>query len=166
MRDAPVRAIGLTLTVVYAGVIGWLYVQQPQSAAELTGGFSATLGTYRIDQPSFDAGVKLFRQDRFAEARAAFERADPARQDARTQFYIAYSFYRQGWGRVYSDNGLFQQGVEAVDRAIGRAPAGELVVDDPELQMHTAGELKVELEAGLRREPSDLNPMRLLRQRK
>ena len=166
MRDGTVRAIGLTLSVGYAAAIGWLYVQQPQSAAEITGGFSATLGTYRVDRQAFDAGVQLFRQDRFAEARAAFERADPARQDARTQFYIAYSYYRQGWGRLYQDNGLFQQGLEAVDRAIARAPGGELVVDDPELQMRTGGELKAELEAGLRRDASDLNPMRLLRQRK
>ena len=166
MRDGNVRAIGLALTVGYAVAIGWLYVRQPQTAAEVTGGLSATIGTYRVDRQSFEDGVQLFRRDRFSEARTAFDRADPARQDARTQFYVAYSYYRQGWGRLYQDDRLFQQGLEAVDRAIARAPRGELVVDDANLQMRTAGELKAELEAGLRREASDLNPMRLLRPRK
>ena len=166
MRDGTVRAIGLTLTVVYAAAIGWLYVRQPQSAAEIAGGLSATLGTYRIDQQAFDSGVQLFRQDRFADARAAFDRADPARQDARTQFYVAYSFYRQGWGRVYQDDLLFTQGLEAAARAIALDPRGALAIDDADLQMRTAGELKAELEAGLWREASDFNPMRLLRPRK
>lgn len=166
MRDGTVRAIGLTLTVVYAAAIGWLYVRQPQSAAEIAGGLSATLGTYRIDQQAFDSGVQLFRQDRFADARAAFDRADPARQDAHTQFYVAYSFYRQGWGRVYQDDPLFTQGLEAVARAIALDPRGALAIDDADLQMRSAGELKAELEAGLRREASDFNPMRLLRPRK
>ena len=46
------------------------------------------------------------------------------------------------------------------------APGGRLVVDDPDLAMHSAEELKAELEAGVRRDASDLNPMRLLRVRK
>ena len=166
MRDGVVRAIGLTLTVVYAVFIAWLYVRQPQTAAEVTGGLSASIGAYRVDAQAFDDGVQFFRRDEFAAARAAFERADPAQQDARTQFYIAYSYYRQGWGRLYQDNQLFAQGLEAVNRAIARAPGGRLVVDAGDLQMHNADELKAELEAGLRLETSDLNPMRLLRPRK
>lgn len=166
MRDGVVRAIGLTLTVCYAVFIAWLYVRQPQTAAEVTGGLSASIGAYRVDAQAFDDGVQFFRRDEFPAARAAFERADPAQQDARTQFYIAYSYYRQGWGRVYQDNQLFAQGLEAVNRAIARAPGGRLVVDDGDLQMRSADELKAELEAGLRLEASDLNPMKLLRQRK
>lgn len=166
MRDGVVRAIGLTLTVCYAVFVAWLYVRQPQTAAEVTGGLSASIGAYRVDAQAFDDGVQFFRRDEFPAARAAFERADPAQQDARTQFYIAYSYYRQGWGRVYQDNQLFAQGLEAVNRAIARAPGGRLVVDDGDLQMRSADELKAELEAGLRLEASDLNPMKLLRQRK
>ena len=48
-----------------------------------------------------------------------------------TQFYIAYSWYRQGWGRVYSDDDMFAQGLMAVNRAIAVAPDGRVRVDDP-----------------------------------
>jgi hypothetical protein len=166
MRDGTVRGIGLALAVGYATFIAWLYVQQPQSAAEVTGGFSASVGSYRIDPQAFDDGVQFFGRDQFAAARTAFERADPARQDARTQFYIAYSYYRQGWGRFYQDDELFARGLEAVNRAIARAPGGRIRVDDPGLQMRSGEELKAELEAGLRRDPSDFNPARILSRRK
>jgi hypothetical protein len=39
-------------------------------------------------------------------------------------------------------------------------------VNDPTLQMHTADELKTELLAGIRRDASDFNPMRLFAGRK
>jgi hypothetical protein len=41
-----------------------------------------------------------------------------------------------------------------------------LVVDDPDLRIHTADELKAELQAGIRVDASDLNPMRAFRERK
>jgi hypothetical protein len=166
MRETVVRGAGLALTLVYALLIAWLYVRQPATMAEVTGGLSAAVGAYRVDQQALDDGLDFFRRDRFSEARAAFARADPARQDARTQFYTAYSFYRQGWGRLYHDDELYRQGLDAIDRAIAVAPDGRLVVDDPTLQMHTADELKAELENGIRRDSSDLNPLRLLRERK
>jgi hypothetical protein len=110
--------------------------------------------------------MAFFYRDAFPEARAAFERADPAHRDARTQFYIAYSYYRQGWGRVYNDDALFRKGIEAVDRAIAVASNHRLVVDDPALGMHSADELKAELERGVTREASDFNPFKVLRTRK
>ncbi|HEX6972884.1 MAG TPA: hypothetical protein VF147_00700 [Vicinamibacterales bacterium] len=161
-----VRAAGLLLSLVYAGIIVWLYAAQPQTMAEVTGGLSAGIGVYRIDEQALKDGLAFFRRDAFVEARAAFERADPAHRDARVQFYIAYSYYRQGWGRVYNDDALFTQGIEAVDRAIAAAPDHRLVVDDPTLEMHTADELKAELTRGITREPSDFNPLRVLRHRK
>lgn len=161
-----VRAAGLLLSLVYAGIIVWLYAAQPQTMAEVTGGLSAGIGVYRIDEQALQDGLAFFRRDAFVEARAAFERADPAHRDARVQFYIAYSYYRQGWGRVYNDDALFTQGIEAVDRAIAAAPDHRLVVDDPTLEMHTADELKAELTRGITREPSDFNPLRVLRHRK
>ena len=133
--------------------------------AEVTGGLTATIGAYRIDPQAFDDGLAFFRKDQFEEARAAFARADPAQRDAQTQFYIAYSFYRQGWGRVYNDDVLFKQGLEAVDRAIALAPNQRLVVDDPDLGLHTGDELRAELQRGLTRDASDLNPLRLFRRR-
>jgi hypothetical protein len=161
-----VRAAGLTLSILYAAAIVWLYSSQPQTRAEAVGGLAATLGAYRIDRQAFDDGVAFFRQDKFAEARLAFDRADSARRDALTQFYIAYSYYREGWGRVYSDDKLFKAGLDAVNRAIEVAPDHRLVVDDGTLQMHSTDELKVELERGLAREPSDFNPLRVFGSRK
>ena len=164
--ETTLRALGLILTACVAAVVIWAYVRQPQTLAEVAGGLSASVGAYYIDQQAFDEARQLFQTDQFAGAEAAFGRADPARQDARTQFYLAYAFYRQGWGRVYNDDALFGQGLEAVNRAIAVSPDGRLIVDDPNLQMTSADELKAELEEGLRRDPSDFNPLRVFRQRK
>jgi len=166
MRESTVRIVGLLLSVSYACCIVWLYVSQPQTVAEMTGALTATVGVYRIDQQAFDDGLRFFRSDQFDAARLAFDRADPAHQDPRTQFYIAYSYYRQGWGRIYNDDRLFARGLEAVDRSIAVADHGRLVVDDPDLQMRSADELKAELQAGMRRDVSDLNPLKVFRRRK
>jgi hypothetical protein len=166
MRDSTARPLGLVLAAAYAVFIVWLYIQQPQTVAEMTGALSATVGAYSIDDRAFADGLRFFRGDQFDAARLAFDRADPAHQDPRTQFYIAYSFYRQGWGRLYSDDVLFARGLEAVDRAVAAAPQGRVAVDDPDLQMRSADELKAELQAGLRRDATDLNPLKVFRQRK
>ena len=100
------------------------------------------------------------------ESRAAFARADPAQRDPRTQFYVAYSFYRQGWGRLYNDNALFAQGLAAIDRAIAVAPDHRLIVDDAQLGIHSADELRAELQRGVTHELSDFNPLKVFRQRK
>jgi len=164
--ERTVRALGLVAALSYATFIAWLYVRQPQSIAEVTGGLSASIGAYHIDQQAFDDGLRFFRRDQFEEARAALARADPAQQDARTEFYLAYSYYRQGWGRLYQDDRLFARGLEHVKKAIALAPSGRLVVDDPDLQMRSADELKAELEAGLHADVSDLNPLRVFGHRK
>ena len=161
-----IRAVGLVVTVVYAAAIVWAYTSQPQSGAEAIGGLAFTVGAYRIDEQSFQDGIGLFRQEKFAESRAAFDRADPAKRDARTQFYVAYSFYREGWRRFYSDDALFKQGLETVNRAINLAPGHRLVVDDAGLVMHTGEELRGELERGLRTDASDFNPARVFAPRK
>jgi hypothetical protein len=161
-----VRVLGLVISIAYASVIVWLYASQPQTGAEALGGLAATVGAYRVDQQAFDDGLAFFRADKFAEARLAFERADAAHRDALTQFYVAYSYYRQGWGRLSNDDALFKQGLDAVNRAIALAPSNRLVVQDETLGMRTADELKVELEQGMRRDASDFNPLRILDQRK
>jgi hypothetical protein len=166
MREPFIRAAGLGVTLIYAGFIAWLLAQQPQTISEVTGGLTAGIGAYRIDQQAFDDGLALFRNDQFDAAVSAFTRADPARRDATTQFYIAYAHYRRGWGRVYSDDEAFKLGLEAVTRAMAVAPAGRVVVTDQDLQMKSADELKAELDAGLRRDASDFNPLRLFRSRK
>jgi hypothetical protein len=67
---------------------------------------------------------------------------------------------------VYSDDDLFRQGLEAVDRAIALAPDGRLVVDQPGQQIKSADELRAEFLSGLTRDSSDFNPMRVFRERK
>ncbi len=166
MAETATRATGLAVALIYAALVVWLYARQPQTMAQVTGGLSAAIGSYRIDQQAFDDGLRFFRNDQFAEARMAFVRADPAVRDARTQYYIAYSYYRQGWGRLYHDDALYREGWDAVNRAIALAPGGRLVIDDPGLQIHTADELKAEIEAGIRVDAFDLNPARLFRERK
>ena len=161
-----VRVAGLVFTLAYGALIVWLYAAQPQTVSEVTGGLASGMGVYQVDPQATADALAFFRRDAFAEARAAFERADPARRDARTQFYIAYSYYRQGWGRVYNDDILFKLGIEAVDRAIALAPAHRLVLDDPGLGMKSADELKAELERGVTRDASDFNPFKVFSPRK
>ena len=166
MREPVIRGAGLAVAVVYAAAIGWLYASQPQNLAQVTGGIASVVGAYRIDQQAFDDGLRFFRADQFVEARAAFARADPAERDALTQFYIAYAYYRQGWGRVYNDDELFAKGLASVDKAIAAAAGGRLVVDDANLLMHSADELRAELQSGLTREAADFNPLKVFRSRK
>jgi len=165
-RVVIVRVAGLAITLGYGALIVWLYSIQPQTVAEVTGSLTSSVGAYHVDAQATSDGLAFFRRDAFAEARMAFERADPAHRDARTQFYIAYSYYRQGWGRVYNDDALFQKGIEAVDRAIALAPDHRLLVDDPDLGMRSADELKAELERGVTREAADFNPLKVFRARK
>jgi hypothetical protein len=160
------RIAGLAFTLAYGALIVWLYAAQPQTISQVTGGLASGIGVYQVDQQATADALAFFRRDAFPEARAAFERADPARRDARTQFYIAYSYYRQGWGRVYNDDPLFRQGIETVDRAILLAPGHRLVIDDPTLGMKSADELKAELERGVTRDASDFNPLKVFRPRK
>jgi tetratricopeptide (TPR) repeat protein len=161
-----VRVAGLAISVAYASFVLWLYAAQPQTAAQVAGGMAAEIGAYHVDAQASADGLAFFQRGAFPEARAAFARADPAQRDARTQFYIAYSYYREGWGRVYNDDRLFRQGIDAVDRAIALAPDHRLVVNDPGLGMQSADELKAELERGVTREASDFNPFKVFRSRK
>jgi hypothetical protein len=166
VRETVIRGAGLGIAIAYAGLLGWLAIARPATLAEVSGGLSSAVGLYRVDPAAFEEGVGFFRNERYADARAAFDRADPARRDALTQFYVAYTFYREGWGRLSSDDVLYRQGLEAVNRAIALAPDGRLVVEHPSQQIRTADELKAELEAGLRRDASDFNPLRVFRERK
>jgi hypothetical protein len=166
MTHALVRALGLVVVTIYAGFIAWLYAAQPRTMAEVRGGLSASVGAYRIDAVAFDDGLRFFRNDQFVEARAALARADPATRDPRTQFYVAYSYYRQGWHRTHHDDELYRAGLAIITAAIALAPGGRLVVEDPQLSIHQADELKAELEAGLTTDASDFDPRRFLQQRK
>lgn len=165
MRQKAVRVVGLAISLVYAVLIAWLYATEPRSFTDVATGAQVATGTYQVDQEKFNAALALFRRDQFRAARDEWQRADPAQSDPKTQFYIAYSFYREGWGRVYYDQILFKQGLDAVNRAIALSPV-PLAVEDENLQMRTAAELKAELEQGTERTWSDLNPVEVIRKRK
>ncbi len=166
MRPRIFQIIGIAWTLIYASFIVWIYTTEPRSFKEVANNTQVITATYEIDQAKFNSGLEFFRREQYREARDEWFRADPAQRDARTQFYLAYAGYREGWGRAYNDSSLFHQGLEAVNRAISLAPNGILVVEDSNLQMHTATELKVELEQGSERSWSNLNPLKVFRSRK
>ena len=166
LQSKIIQLAGLGVTIAYTAFIVWLYATEPRTFKEVTTSAEVAAGTYEINQQKFNSALNLFRREQFRAARVEWQQADPAQRDARTQFYIAYSFYREGWGRLYFDQELFKQGVEAVNRAITLSSGSTLTIDDPDLQMHTAAELKAELEQGLERSWSDVNPLKALRTRK
>lgn len=165
MSSSAVRSLGLALSLIYAAAIVRVYVQQPATFPEVAGSLTSSVGAYRIDSARFEAGLTFFRKDQFVEARDAFAQADPARQDATVQFYTAYSYLRQGWGRVYADDGLYRAGQAALAHARSLTPTSTIVVDDPNLRLHTAEEVAAEFQRGLTRELSDLNPVGVFRER-
>lgn len=166
MQRKLIQIVGIVWTLIYASIIVWIYATEPRSFQEVATNTQVAAGTYEVNQERFNNGLALFRREQFRAARAEWAGADPAQKDPLTQFYIAYAFYREGWGRVYYDNVLFKQGLEAVNRALNLAPNGILTVDDSDLQIHTAADLKTELEQGTETSWSDLNPARLFRKRK
>jgi hypothetical protein len=175
MNEKHIQISGIFLTAFYGIFIAWLYWAEPKSLEEVSTKAQTTIenvttktqvviGAYEIDRAKFDEGLRAFRQDNFVIARDNFERADTERRDARTQFYIAYSFYRQGFGKFSNDDALFRQGLEQTNRVI--ALDRDFKSDDTNLQMKTPVEMKNEFEEGLRTTASDFNPFKVLRERK
>lgn len=175
VKEKHIHVLGIALTTVYGAFIVFLYATEPRSLADVPGKARTTVesitttgqiltGAYKIDQNKFDAGLAAFRRNDFIAARDTFESADPEKSDAVTQFYIAYSFYRQGWGRVSSDDAMFRQALEAVERARSLDPG--LRVADADLKLHTPAELKAEIEEGLHVSAEDFNPLKVFRERK
>ncbi len=175
MNEKYIQTIGLALIATYSAFVVFLYAAEPRSIEEISLKARTTVedavtngqviaGTYEIDQAKFNEALRSFRQDNFVAARDSFERADPERRDPRTQFYIAYSFYRQGWGRVSNDDALFKLGLDSVQRValLNR----DFRSDDTNLQLRTPAELRGELQEGLEVSADDFNPLRLVRERK
>lgn len=164
MKTSYIHISGILITLAGFTLIAFLYGTEPKTLAEVSIKGSVAIGTYSIDRSQFEQGLASFRKDAFSDARAAFDRADPEKRDAENQFYMAYSYYRQGWGRLSSDDALFKPGLDAANRTISIDP--NFRSSDPTLAMKTAAELKNELEEGLKITPSDFNPMKLTRERK
>lgn len=175
VKEKYIQILGIAITILYGAFVIFLYAAEPRSLEEVTAKAVETVqnaatkgqvitGTYEIDRAKFNEGLAAFRQDNFPLARDAFARSDPEKRDANIQFYIAYSFYRQGWGRVSNDDVMFRQALESLERVtfLDR----DFRSDDPDLKLRTPAELKNELEEGLRVTPDDFNPLRVLRERK
>lgn len=174
MKPKHIQITGLVLTAVYGLFVLWVYWAAPKSVSDVSvkaretieqaaNEAAAATGTYEVDQQKFAQGLNAFRADNFVLAREIFSQADPKGIDPKTQYYIAYSFYRQGWGRFSNDDELFKQGIEQVNRVI--ALDREFRADDPNLKLKHPVELKNELEEGLRVTADDFNPLRLTRER-
>lgn len=175
MNEKYIQILGIVLAATYGVFIVFLYAAEPRSVEEITIKAKETvenavtkgtvvIGTYEVNQQLFDQALAAFRQDNFVAARDAFERADPEKRDARTQFYIAYSFYRQGWGRVSNDDALFTQSLETLARV--SVIDANYRSDDANLLLRTPAELRAELEEGLTVTADDFNPFRVFRERK
>lgn len=175
MNEKRIQITGIFLTVFCAVFIAWLYLVEPKSLGDLPAKAQTTIenvttktqvaiGTYEVDQTKFNDGLKAFRADNFVAARDNFGKADTERRDAKTQFYIAYSFYRQGFGKVYNDDALFRQGLEQINIVITLDK--NFKSDDVNLQLKSPAELKNEFEEGLKITAGDFNPFKVLRERK
>jgi hypothetical protein len=175
MKETYIQALGILMTAVYTIFVVFLYWAEPKSLTEVPAKAKTTIenaatrgqviiGTYEIDRAKFDEGLAAFKQDNFLVARDRFEKADPEKRDANTQYYIAYSFYRQGWGRLSNDDELFKQGLEQVNLVTTLDPNFKSA--DGNLQLKSPVELKNEFEEGLKVTASDFNPMRLVGERK
>ena len=175
MKEKYIQLGGIGFTLVYGLFVMWRYVAAPERLTEVPMKAQQTIEsvtptaqvittTYEIDQAKFGEGLQAFRADNFVGARDAFLKADPEKRDANVQFYIAYSFYRQGWGRVSNDDAMFKQSLDATNRVITLDK--NYRSDDANLKIHTPVELKAELEQGLQVTAEDFNPFKVFRERK
>lgn len=175
MKEKYLQIFGIVLTVFYGLFVAWIYIAEPKTLTELPAKAQETIekatntaqvitNTYEVDQTKFNEGLTAFRNDNFVVARDQFSKADTENRDAKTQFYIAYSFYRQGFGKVSNDDELFKKGLEQVNKVI--VLDRNFKSDDANLQLKTPAELKNEFEEGLKVTPSDFNPLKVFRERK
>lgn len=164
MKPAYIQISSTLMIALAFVVIGFLYAVEPKSIAEVSTKGSVAIGSYQVDAEKRERGLELFRSENYAAARSFLTTADPEKRDAVTQFYVAYSYYREGWGRIANDDQLFLAGVEACSTAIALDP--NFRSTDPALLLKTAQELKSELEEGLKITASDFNPLKMVRERK
>ncbi len=175
MKEKHIQVLGIALTLFYGVFVVWLYWAAPKNIGEVSTKAKETVekatstaqvitNTYEVDKAKFAEGLKAFRQHNFVLARDLFERADTEKRDANTRFYIAYTFYRQGWGRFSNDDELFQKGLEQV--TLARKLDKDFRSKDSDLKLQTPVELQNEIKEGLRVTAGDFNPLKLARERK
>jgi hypothetical protein len=174
VKEKYIQMIGIVVTGVYFVIIVFIYASEPRTLGEISSKASSTLdnaatkgqvliGTYEVDKAEFGRGLSEFRADNFIAARDSLRRADPEKRDANTQFYIAYSYYRQGWGRISNDDELFRQGLEQLSTVDVIDP--NFRSTDDNLKLKTTAELRHEFDEGLKITASDFDPRKLMRER-
>lgn len=175
MSEKHIHILSIFLTAICGLFVLWIYVVAPKSLEELPAKVGQTIekatttaqvvtNTYEIDEKEFAQGLEFFRQENFIGARQSFAKADTQQRDAKVQFYTAYSFYRQGFGKFSNDDELFKKGLETVNRVIELN--NNFKADDANLKLKTPAELKNELEEGLKVTAEDFNPLKVFRERK
>lgn len=175
MKPKYIQILGSILSLLYGGFIAFLYLAAPASLSEIPQAARSTVegvtttgqviaGTYEINRAEFNSGLGDFGNENYVGARLHFDKADPAKRDAATQFYIAYSHYRQGWGRVTNDDAQFKSALEVLKTV--DAIDKNFRSTDSDLKLPTTAELRNELEEGMRVTSDDFNPLRLIRERK
>ncbi len=175
MKQKYIQILGVLLTAIYSVFIVFLYAAEPRTFEEVSIKAISTVedavtkgqvitGIYEVDPVKFNEGLAAFRANNFILARDNFEKADPEKRDPNTQFYTAYSLYRQGWGRLSNDDVLFKQGLEALNRV--QLLDRNFRSADSALALKTPAELKNELEEGLKVTSDDFNPLKVFRERK
>jgi hypothetical protein len=175
MNTKFIQTSGIALTVIYGLFVVWIYWTAPKELAEIPSKARETVSsaaskarvatnTYDIDKVKFQEGIAAFRNDEFIVARDRFAKADPEVRDAATQYYIAYSLYRQGWGRFTNDDELFAKALSQLEK-VNRID-GDYRSNDADLKLKRPVELENELNEGLRVTVADFNPLKVIRERK
>ena len=175
MNRRFIQIFGLIATALYAVFVVWIYAAAPkgimevpekakESVENVTSKAKVVTNTYEVDKAKFDEGRALFIQERYPAARDVLRQADPEKKDAETQYLIAYSFYRQGWGRFSSDDELYQKGLEQV--RFVRKLDSEFLSKDGALVLRRPVELEEEIKEGLKVTASDFNPLKAFQERK
>jgi hypothetical protein len=154
-----VQITGLVIALFYALTIIWLYVRQPRSFQELKTQAAVETNVYRVKQENFDEGVRQFNNGQYRVAIEQFGLADPAEAAPPAQFYIAYSYYLLGRGKLYDDDEKFRKGLAAIDRCLAYAPNNIFSIDRTDLEIPDAAALRLRLKQGLEVSPSDFNPL-------
>jgi len=160
-----IQITGLVITIIYASFIAWLYVRRPASLAELKTQAIVQANVYHINQPNFDEAMKDFDACDYNSAVGQLNLADPAQKDSTTQYYIAYSYYLLGRGRIFNDEDLFNKAIEADIRCLDNTPNHIFEIDRADLEIKNADTLRQKLIYGLKHTTSSLNPLNWFKKR-
>ncbi len=174
MKQRYIHIFSLIITFSFGVLILWVYWTRPKSIDELPSKARQTIAsatskaqvvtnTYEVDPTKFKEGLNAFQANNFVLARDQFMKSDPETRDANVQFYIAYSYYRQGWGRFTNDDELFKKGLAQLN--VVDSLDSNYRSSDPNLKLSTPAELRDELNEGLRVTADDFNPFRITRER-